>query len=110
MERAAPHRKTVDAILRQRGIRRESFECQDGSQRQFIDDRGRWIPSLEVSEQVEVVMSVLDDNERLVIRGRFWNEDTFKNLAATLGVTDDRARQIERRAIRKMQCSGVGGN
>ncbi|MDA8563301.1 sigma-70 family RNA polymerase sigma factor [Mariniblastus sp.] len=59
-------------------------------------------------EQINQIMSSLDDREQTIIISRFgldYNEEpqTLKEVGAKLGVTKERIRQIEARAINKLR-------
>ena len=51
----------------------------------------------------EYMDGVLTKREMMVIRMRFWGELTFAECAENLGVTRERVRQIELKAIRKLR-------
>lgn len=79
---------------------------------ELLEDPGASGPLEEASsqmlkEQLEAVMSRLNDRERLVLSMRFGLADgqvrTLHEVGQALGVTRERARQIEARALQKLR-------
>ncbi len=74
--------------------------------------RSRALPADEKIEQEEIygaleeMIEVLPQREKTIIRGHFGldgEKKTLDDLAATFGVTRERIRQIEHRALRRLQ-------
>ena len=58
--------------------------------------------------QVDAILSCLDDREKMIIMRRFGLESgreprTLKQVGAEMGVTKERVRQIETRALSKLR-------
>ncbi len=78
----------------------------------FVPDEGSLSPSDSATrqmlkEQMEDVLDSLTDRERLVLRMRFGLEDgrqrTLEEVGKVFGVTRERIRQIEAKALRKLR-------
>ncbi len=78
----------------------------------FIEDRAAVTPAdaasyLLLKEQVEQVLETLNDRERRVVQLRFGLEDgrsrTLEEVGKEFGVTRERIRQIEAKALRKLR-------
>lgn len=58
----------------------------------------------EAVGQLRAALATLSARERLVLRERFgWRERTLLDVGAELGVTRERARQIEKQAVSKLR-------
>lgn len=62
----------------------------------------------ELSAQIEAQLQSLKENEQLVIKRRFGlgdydTEETLGEIASSLGVSGERIRQIESKALRKLR-------
>ena len=78
-----------------------------------IPDRRRWTPAYERQtearvEWLETAIYELDPRERYIVRCRFgWGREfeprTLQDIAGELGVSRERVRQLEARAMRKLQ-------
>ena len=58
------------------------------------------------AETVPQLLEELDDRERVIVRGRFGvdcSAKTLEELAGALGVSAERVRQLETRAIDKLR-------
>lgn len=55
------------------------------------------------SAELAEAMARLTERERFVLRRRFWSEMTLEQIGAELGVTRERIRQIEARALEKLK-------
>jgi RNA polymerase sigma factor (sigma-70 family) len=69
------------------------------------------VPDFIVAERLPELLALLSERERLVILGRFGmegKERTLRDLAATLGLSAERVRQIERVALRKLWQAASG--
>ena len=71
----------------------------------LIDDKRR-------SEWLHGAMDILNDRERLIIRQRRLTEEgaTLESLGNELGISKERVRQIENRALEKLRSELVRGN
>tara|TARA_B100001123_G_C15234369_1_gene996506 strand:- start:790 stop:1626 length:837 start_codon:yes stop_codon:yes gene_type:complete len=87
-------------------------EEEDSHLGDFIEDRGALAPADAASfqllkEQVEEVLSTLNSREKRVLQLRFGLEDgrgrTLEEVGRKFGVTRERIRQIEAKALRKLR-------
>ncbi|MBF8299070.1 MAG: polymerase, sigma 70 subunit, RpoD subfamily [Dehalococcoidia bacterium] len=87
-------------------------EEEDSHLGDFIEDRSALAPADAAShqllkEQVETVLDTLHDRERRVLQLRFGLEDgrsrTLEEVGREFGVTRERIRQIEAKALRKLR-------
>ena len=87
-------------------------EEEDSHLGDFIEDRGTLAPSEAASyqllkEQVDDVLYTLSDREARVLQLRFGLEDgrsrTLEEVGRDFGVTRERIRQIEAKALRKLR-------
>jgi RNA polymerase primary sigma factor len=87
-------------------------EEEDNHLGDFIEDRGAVAPAEAASyqllkEQVEDVLDTLNLRERRVLQLRFGLEDgrsrTLEEVGKEFGVTRERIRQIEAKALRKLR-------
>ena len=87
-------------------------EEEDSHLGDFIEDRSALAPADAAShqllkEQVENVLDTLHDRERKVLQLRFGLEDgrsrTLEEVGREFGVTRERIRQIEAKALRKLR-------
>ncbi len=87
-------------------------EEEDSHLGDFIEDRSALAPADAAShqllkEQVERVLDTLHDRERRVLQLRFGLEDgrsrTLEEVGREFGVTRERIRQIEAKALRKLR-------
>ena len=87
-------------------------EEEDSHLGDFIEDRGTLAPSEAASyqllkEQVDDVLHTLNDREARVLQLRFGLEDgrsrTLEEVGQVFGVTRERIRQIEAKALRKLR-------
>jgi RNA polymerase primary sigma factor len=87
-------------------------EEEDSHLGDFIEDQSNISPVEAASmsllkDQVEKVLSTLEPRERRVLQLRFGLEDdrnrTLEEVGKEFGVTRERIRQIEARAIRKLR-------
>lgn len=56
-----------------------------------------------LTETVEKMLGTLNDRESKVLRGRFFEDISLQDLAKRHGVSRERIRQIEARAIRRLR-------
>ena len=67
---------------------------------------------LELEKAMEELMSALNDRERQILRQHFGMEDgichSLEQIGKELGISKERARQIERKAMEKLQKLGAG--
>jgi RNA polymerase sigma factor (sigma-70 family) len=50
-------------------------------------------------------LRVLNPRERRIIKARFWNQETLREIAVREGVSRERVRQIEAKALEKLRGS-----
>ena len=88
-------------------------EEEDSHLGDFIEDRQGVSPAeavinLDLKEQTEHVLRTLTPREEKVIRMRFGvgggGEHTLEEVGRPFGVTRERIRQIEAKALRKLRC------
>lgn len=83
--------------------------------RQEFDSLPDWMTADPISHEdladvqclIQEAIESLTKREALVIRMRFWDELTLEGCAKILGVTQERARQIELKAIRKLRSPSI---
>ncbi len=67
--------------------------------------------SRELLERIETLMSQLTDRQQRILRLHFGMEDgrchSLEEIGGLLGISKERARQIEGQAMRKLQCLGT---
>jgi RNA polymerase primary sigma factor len=87
-------------------------EEEDSHLGDFIEDRNTLAPAEQASqqllkEQLDRVLGELNDREQKVLRLRFGLEDgrqrTLEEVGKEFGVTRERIRQIEAKALRKLR-------
>ena len=59
--------------------------------------------STEGELELAMCMSRLTDREKLVIRERYFKQQTLKEVGKVIGTAQERARQIEAKAVRKLR-------
>jgi RNA polymerase primary sigma factor len=77
----------------------------------LAEDEYERVVSHVAAGQLRDLLSGLSDRERDVLRARFGLEGEAKNLrqiAETLGVSPERVRQLESRALGKLRAAAVG--
>lgn len=67
----------------------------------YLDDSN--IEHEQMAKLFEKVMSDFDMRMQQVIRLRFWEDKTFEEIGEQLGITKERARQIEGMALRRLR-------
>jgi RNA polymerase primary sigma factor len=70
------------------------------------EDAYEGVPRRVIGEHLPEMLRALDERERTIVRARFGldgRERTLRELAATLGVSAERVRQIEQRALGKLR-------
>lgn len=83
-------------LLYIKSINREGFTHAQ------LESLGGVIPEYQawIDEEIEVAMAKLSERFRDVLRMRFWDRMTLREIAGILGVTHERIRQIEAKALR----------
>jgi RNA polymerase sigma factor (sigma-70 family) len=80
-------------------------ELETGDQDAFLStaqaDRG--VIEHEISAALSLALGRLRERERVVIKRRFFEEKTLEEVGQEMGVTRERVRQIEARAIRRLR-------
>jgi RNA polymerase sigma factor (sigma-70 family) len=77
----------------------------------LAEDEYERVVSHVTAGQLRALLSGLSDRERDVLRARFGLDGDAKNLrqiAETLGVSPERVRQLENRALGKLRAAAVG--
>ena len=57
----------------------------------------------ELKVAIAAALHDLSSKEEMVIRGRFFEDKTFQEIGDVLGVTRERVRQIEDKALKKLR-------
>ncbi len=122
-EIAAHCRIPENKVLRYQQLNTEVFSLdapvgdEEGSLAMFLEDAHAMQPyeSLvrnELSQTMDTLLSCLTDREQMILRLHFGMEDgtchSFESVGNRLGISKERARQIERKAMEKLQ--GLGSN
>jgi RNA polymerase sigma factor (sigma-70 family) len=116
------HRQVVDLIVAERGARAldEPLHSDDDGGSTFADlladptaeeayDR---VPQRMVVESLPSLMRALDERELRIVRARFGlgrPEQTLREVAVQLGVSAERVRQLEQRALDKLRAAVDAG-
>jgi RNA polymerase sigma factor (sigma-70 family) len=53
--------------------------------------------------ELEAIIAKLDERAAAVIRWRFYERKTFKEIAAMLGISNNAARRVEQNALKEMR-------
>lgn len=100
-------REQVALVSKQSSIGAEWKDEAYGDEPGIDDDPSETAAANEAREldrqRLEWALSQLDDRERQVISRRFYAERTLHEVGSEVGVTRERVRQIETRALRKMR-------
>ena len=110
----SPQQVQEIAKISQRPLSLETPVGEEGDSKlgDFIEDRETLAPSEEAShhllkEQIAHVLYTLDDREARILQLRFGLEDgqsrTLEEVGRVFGVTRERIRQIEAKALRKLR-------
>ena len=62
-----------------------------------------YIYTAQLHSALDDAMLLLDERQAVVLRGRFYEGRTLENLAVQLGISRERVRQTESKAIRAMR-------
>ena len=75
----------------------------DGPDQNVLDDPEAFTAHQQLVEQTEEALKQLTRRERLVLKFRFWNDETLRRVGKRIGATPERVRQIEAKALRKLR-------
>lgn len=83
-------------------------ETIDQEQHEYAVDSFSFNEVIRLNDQLAEMISRLDDRENLIVRARFGFEDlgvkaTFANIGKRLGISKERVRQLEMRAMNKLR-------
>jgi RNA polymerase nonessential primary-like sigma factor len=91
---------------------KQNSSSADGESSELVDflaaeavDPYQKIDSALITGQIQDLLAVLTDRERTIIQYRYFRDEpeTLQTLAESLGISRERIRQIERRALLKMR-------
>ena len=68
-----------------------------------LTDFDQYMHMRELPEKLEEALANLDERKQYIIRSRFFDDKTLDELGKELGVSKDRVRQIEARALRQLR-------
>ena len=68
-----------------------------------LTDFDQFMHMRELPERIEQAIDTLDERKQYIIRSRFYEDKTLDELGKELGVSKDRVRQIEARALRELR-------
>lgn len=57
----------------------------------------------EASAVIEQVLEAMPERRKAVLKARYWDDQTLEDAAKTFGVTRERVRQMEARALRDLR-------
>lgn len=70
---------------------------------EWMQDAPEWPLRRDQERVVAYVLSTLMEREQAVLRFRIWRDYTLEEVAQVFGVTSERIRQIESKALRKLR-------
>jgi DNA-directed RNA polymerase specialized sigma24 family protein len=81
------------------------FDASEGQIKQLSsgEDPHRLLFDSERSDYVKKALSTLTPREQFVIRKRFFDGDTLRQVGLQIGTQQERVRQIEAKALRKLK-------
>ena len=88
------------------------WQLQTEIDRRIVDDTKEILDNLSYTMDTDMIAmritisnmrTALTDRENRIIRDRFYNDMTLQEVGKELGVSGDRIRQIECKALRKMR-------
>jgi hypothetical protein len=66
--------------------------------------------STEAELYLAMCLSSMDERETRVIRLRYFEQKTLKEVGEILGITSSRVREVEAKGIRKLRCMNASGD
>ena len=75
----------------------------DDAAEQAFNDADECLYTAQLHSALDDAMLLLDERQAVVLRGRFYEGRTLESLAVQLGISRERVRQTESKAIRAMR-------
>ena len=75
----------------------------DAAAEQAFNDADECLYTAQLHSALDDALALLDERQAVVLRGRFYEGRTLESLAVQLGISRERVRQTESKAIRAMR-------